>query len=235
MLPRVLFFALLFALLAGAYTDESLTVTIQLNPDGTARVFEKTIFNLDNEQEEAAFDYALGLGETTLLDWSRFSKNIHYHLRSSQNLRITAKREFDIRFTAASVILQYDTGVITSFEAEGRKTNYVFDPEILVFSRSQTSEITLGNGESLLIELPAGADATRYLPEPSSFENRKLVWQGPLSGAMALEFTVEKSLSQEVNEFFVSTFDELRSSYVWLLVAVFVIIAGVKLLQVTKE
>ena len=233
-------FAFLFALvLAGnafAYLDQSFSLYAKVSEGGNAKITEKTVFFLENDAERDAFDYYLRLGNTTLFDWQRFSKSIKYHFSGGvSDLKIVAAREFSIHPNAASVTLEYDARNITLIEkASSRITRYDLNTQLIALISSK-GEISLGNGMTLTLELPEEAQEIRVSPDPGPGRQKNIIkWQGPIFGRWDVEFILEKSLSDEVNEFFVKSVEDLRKNYLWLLILLFIAIVLFKFLSPQK-
>lgn len=230
---------LAFAACAQGYTDYSFSVHAVVSADDNAHVIEKTVLNLDTEDERQEFEYYLGQGQTTLADWQKFSRSIKYHFTGSiTNLSIIAAREFGIRYTAASVAIEYDlAGLFNASKTSNRVTKYSLDARKLLFSSSRTGEIALGTENSFLLELPEDAVSVRVVPEPGvqRVEHNKLRWTGPIIGHWDVSFEREKSLSQEVNEFFKETYESASDSYLWVLGLAFLLFVAFKLLKLRKQ
>jgi hypothetical protein len=222
---------------AFAYLDQSFGVEVKVNADGNAKITEKTVFFLENEEEKKAFDYYLSLGKTTLFDWQRFSKNIKYHFSGSvSNLRIVATREFLIHPNAASVTLEYDAEKVMFLEqTSSRTTKYRFNTPLISLT-SAKGEISLGNSMSFTLALPDDADAIKVSPDPGVGRKGKVItWTGPIFGIWDVEFVREGSLSSEVNEFFAKTVEDLRHNYLWLLLILFALLLVAKVIQQKTE
>ncbi|HLC38253.1 MAG TPA: hypothetical protein VJI71_02260 [Candidatus Norongarragalinales archaeon] len=216
-----------------AYLDQSFAVTVKVGNDGNAKITEKTVFFLENEEEKKAFDYYLGLGKTTLFDWQRFSKNIKYHFSGSvSDLRIVATREFLVHPNAASVTLEYDADNVMLLEGiSSRITKYRFNTPLISLT-SAKGEISLGNAMSFTLELPDDADAIKVSPDPGVGRREKTItWTGPIFGVWDVEFIREGSLSSEVNAFFAQTVENLRHNYLWILLVLFALLLVAKVIQ----
>jgi len=229
-------FALLLLLLAVpcslAARDYSFSMNITVSPDGSAHVTEKTVFFLENQFEHQSFEYYLSQGKTVLTDWQAFSKNIKYHLSGSvTNLRITATREYSIGFDAAAVVLEYDAAQLVKSERVGsRITRFALDSSFIALSGGK-GELTLGNNMNLEVKLPRDAYAVKLAPAPSSSQANEFVWTGPISGKWELSYEREKALSDEVNEFFLRTYRDVQSSYVWFFLLLLLGAVAFKLVQ----
>ena len=228
-------FALLFLLMvpcAMAARDYSFSMNITVDPGGNSHVTEKTVFILENQPERQSFEFYLSQGKTILTDWQAFSKNIKYHLSGSvTNLRITATREYSVNFDAASVILEYDSAqLIKSGKVGSRITNYTLDSSLIALSGGR-GELTLGNNMDLSVKLPRDAYAIQMAPAPSSTGANEFKWNGPISGKWELSYEREKALSDEVNEFFLQTYRDLQSSYLWIFLLILLGAVAFKLVQ----
>ena len=228
---------ILFSSLSFAYLDRSFSVTVRVDETGNARIIEKTVFFLENDAEKNTFDYYLGLGNTTLFDWQRFSKSVKYHFSGSvSNLRIVAAREFSVHPNAASITLEYDAEKIMLLETiSSRSTKYKFNTKLISLT-SAKGEISLGNSMTFTIELPQDAESIKVTPDPGvGTEGKTITWTGPIFGIWDVEFVREASLSDEVNQFFHQTVEDLKNNYFWILLVLFGIILVVKFIQQQPE
>ncbi|MFH1056251.1 MAG: hypothetical protein V1717_00415 [Candidatus Micrarchaeota archaeon] len=231
------FFALaLIALLAPssfAYLDRSFSIYGHVFENGNAKITEKTIFFLETDAEKEAFEYYLRLGQTTLLDWKRFSKNIGYHFSGAvSNLKIVAAREFETHPNAASVTLEYDAEkVMGRATVSSRTTKYTLNTPLIALI-SAKGEISLGNSMSFTLEVPPDAQEIKVSPDPGSRRQKNVItWTGPIFGKWDVEFVREKSLSEEVNEFFNRSVEDFRNNYLIILLVLFAIIVAFKIVQ----
>jgi len=236
--PFALFalFAALLPALATAYTDYSFQLNATVNADGSAHIFEKTVFTLDNAEEIQNFEYYLFKGETTLVDWQRFSNNIKYHFAGPvSNLRVIAAREFRSGYTSASVSMEYDVqDLFLSEKANARLTQYAFDKHKLSFG--SPNELKLSTDQSLSLILPKDAFNIAVTPAAGveAYSRNELAWEGPLIGSWDVSYDREISLSQEVTEFFMSAYGAVGNSLLALLALVFLAIAGFKYSKLRK-
>lgn len=229
---KALFLLLLMVPCALAARDYSFSMNITVDPEGNSHITEKTVFILENLPERQSFEFYLSQGKTILTDWQSFSKNIKYHLSGSvTNLRITATREYSINFEAASVILEYDsTQLVKSEKVGSRITRFTLDSSLIALSGGR-GELTLGNNMNLLVKLPRDAYAIQLAPSPSSAQANEFSWFGPISGKWELSYEREKDLSDEVNEFFLQTYRDLQSSYLWIFLLILLGAVAFKLVQ----
>ncbi|PIO06593.1 hypothetical protein COT29_00360 [Candidatus Micrarchaeota archaeon CG08_land_8_20_14_0_20_59_11] len=227
---------LMLALMASpclAYTYYSFSLNATANEDGSAHIVERTVFMLDTDDERREFEYYMGLGKTTLADWQRFSPLVRYHFSGSvTDLKNIASREYSIRYTAASITMEYDVaGLFTTERVGSRITRYSLDTSRLVFSgTSRTGELSLGNNMRFTLELPNDAASVTVVPAPGAeiSDHNTIAWNGPISGKWEVHFEREKPLSDEVNEFFMGVYQWLNGAYLWLLVLVFVAVFFLK-------
>ncbi|HLD75709.1 MAG TPA: hypothetical protein VI874_01705 [Candidatus Norongarragalinales archaeon] len=211
---------LFFTLSVSAYADRSFSLDVQVNPDGTAHITEKSFFILENKNEIDAFEFVRSQGKTTVADWQRFSRNIRYHLLGGLfNLRIIASREFSLGFTTASLTLDYDVKNMTaSNRTSSRRTHYVLAMDKLLFG-SSPGDLTLGNNVEFNLVFPADAKNVKVSPDAGVVrEPIRLLWVGPTSGRWDVFFDREITLAEEVQAFFLDLYGLLFSSYLlWLL------------------
>lgn len=235
MKPAVLLVLVLLAAgLAHAYSDYSFEADVNVNPDGTAHVTEKTIFVLETPEERLDFENKLNLGESTILEWQKFSRNIKFHFVGGViNPRITAKKEYALSFSSAAVILDYDLqNTLFTKKAEGsRRTVFTLDDGTLGFDATKSGETILGNGMKLAFTLPKDAELLNVGPPPDTQEANKLVWNGPITRTWELQFAREIPLSQEVGEFFTDAFAKSYEALPLLLFLGFAVIVAVLLVK----
>ncbi|MFA4946076.1 MAG: hypothetical protein WC607_00855 [Candidatus Micrarchaeia archaeon] len=234
-MKRLLAFLLLAACVS-AYTDYSFSMSIRVGESGNAHVIEKSVFMLDKPEEVQSFEYYLLQGETTLIDWQRFSKNIRYHLAGGlSDLRIIAAREFNLGYTAASVSIEYDVeGLFLPEPVNSRATRYSLDNKKLSFG--VPDELSLGTGHELRIALPDDAFNVEIVPAGgvAQKDHNEYSWTGPLIGSWDVSFQREASLSQEVKDFFSDAYVRLTESYLWLLGLLLVAIVALKFVKLRE-
>ncbi len=217
------------SVLASAYSDYSYSANVKVNGDGTAKVMEKSVFVFENENERSEFERNLNLGESTIAEWQKFSKNVKYHFRGGvNNVRITAKKEFSVGFNAGTVIIEYDieTSLFNKTKEGSRKTVYTLEQEALAFEVTNARETILGNNMQLVFELPGDSEITKIAPLPDSSEGRTFTWNGPVARKWELQFSREIPLSQEVSEFFTESYNEVLSFAPLILLVLLVLIVS---------
>ncbi|MEK6954701.1 MAG: hypothetical protein AABX01_06835 [Candidatus Micrarchaeota archaeon] len=210
---QLLVYFILLLSLSGAYSDYSFSAHAKINPDGTAHVTEKTVFLFENQQERKAFEQNMNLGESTIIKWQEMSPNIKHHFRGLiSNTKITAKREFSVSFDAGTVIVEYDVGpIFTSEKIGSRRTVYSLTPDSLVFDKTKTGQTSLGNNVELEFVYPKGTELIRAAPVYDG-DGNVILWKGPIAGNWEFAYAVEIPLSQEVSEFFYSTYKNATDS-----------------------
>ncbi|MBI5224817.1 hypothetical protein HY989_03015 [Candidatus Micrarchaeota archaeon] len=215
---------LLFGMLS-AYSDYSFSMGMKINGDGSAHVTEKTIFLFESSVERKAFEINMNLGESTILEWRKFSEKINYHMKGKiSNVKITAKREFDVSFDAGAVIVDYDVDSIFSQTKVGsRRTIYSLLPDALAFDRTKTGQTSIGNNYELYFEYPIDAELIGAAPVYDSNE-RKIMWRGPIAGNWEFSYAREIALSLEVSQFFIETYDRAASSLPLILLPLFALL-----------
>ncbi|MFH1257472.1 MAG: hypothetical protein ABIG96_05625 [Candidatus Micrarchaeota archaeon] len=205
---QLLVYMLALAVALNAYSDFSFSGHVKINEDGTAHVTEKTVFLFETPEERKAFEINMNLGESTILEWKKFSNNIGYHISGiANNSKITAKREFTVSFEAGTVIVEYDTNNLFHQQLVGsRRTTFDLDAGLLSFERTKTGQMSLGNNMDLTFEYPKGSDLLKVAPVYEQ-EGNLVVWRGPIAGIWEFSYAREIPLSQEVSEFFVDTYN----------------------------
>ncbi len=232
----VALFSILLLLPVNGYTDTSFSITYKLIP-GKVAVSEKIVFSLDNEVEERLFFQSLRLGRSTISDWRRYSQNIDYHVHGSlvfvNSTRIVAKRDSSISGNPAVVVVEYEMGpdILIKKVKSSRVTEYTLNESMLNLDRLRTGEIVLESVDELVFEIPEGARFSNIQPEPNSFTASSVSFKGPLSGKFAVSFVEEKTLSQEVNEFFVDTYSNAANLIPLLLLLALLVFLWFKLVS----
>lgn len=222
---------MLFAavLAVSAYSDYSYSADVKVNDDGTAKVTEKTVFLFENDNERSEFERNLGLGESTIAEWQKFSKNVKYHFRGGvNNVRITAKKEFAVGFNAGTVIIEYDieTPLFNASKQGSRKTVYTLEQSSMAFEVTNARETILGNNMQLVFELPRDAEVIKIAPLPDSSNDKAYTWNGPIARKWELQYSREIPLSQEVSEFFTRSYEEITSFLPLILLFLLALIVG---------
>jgi hypothetical protein len=206
-LAHLLAIVLLFSSLAQAFSDHSLVTLVEFNPNGSAKVTEKITVTFDSDTERQAFTDAMAnpTSQSTIVEWKKFSKNVEYHIAGviSSSTRITAKRDFSISYPAGNIIIEYDTLPIAKVtQPTSRVTSYSFNGSGLNFKKLQTGQVILGQSTRLAFKIPTGARFTTINPQTEETTTNTASFLGPLSAKIQVEFETEKSLSQEVTDFF---------------------------------
>ncbi|MFH0972262.1 MAG: hypothetical protein V1835_06910 [Candidatus Micrarchaeota archaeon] len=217
----LVYFCIMVAL-SGAYSDYSFSTNVKINDDGSGHVTEKTIFLFESAEERKAFELNMNLGESTIVEWRKFSSNIRFHFKSiANNTKITAKREFTVNFDAGAVIVDYDTGALFGQTAVGsRRTIYSLMPDMLSFERTKTGQTSLGNNMQLKFEYPKDAEFLKAAPDYEESGNA-ISWNGPIAGNWDLQYAREMPLSEEVSVFFISTYHTASEKLPLILLAAF--------------
>jgi hypothetical protein len=224
-------FVALFCLFSSAYADRSFTMEVRLNADGRAHIIETTSITLENQTEKDDFSYNLALGESTIKDWKRFSKNIRYHMQGpiASNPKISAKRDFDVSSDAALITIEYDmvNSLVTPEKANARTTKYSFDSSYLMLETSlKGNKTVLGNGVTLIFKLPSGAREAQVEPQPASTENG-FKWQGPMVGDWKISYQIEQPMSDEVRKYFAGLYTKAYAMLPQFFLAAMIILSGV--------
>ncbi|MEK6843481.1 MAG: hypothetical protein AABY04_03245 [Candidatus Micrarchaeota archaeon] len=222
---QLLVYFLLIAGMLSGYSDYSYSMGMKINEDGSAHVTEKTIFLFENSIERKAFEINMNLGESTILEWRKFSDKIQYHMKGKiSDVRITAKREFDVSFDAGAVIVDYNVDSIFSQTKVGsRRTIYSLLPDALAFDRTKTGQTSIGNNAELYFEYPLDAELINAAPVYES-DGRKIMWRGPIAGNWEFSFAREIALSSEVSLFFIETYGRAVNSLPLILLPLFALL-----------
>lgn len=205
----LLLFSLFLAGQANAYTDTKFSMDLYLSPT-YSHVVEKSTFSLDTDEERQTFANSLQLGKTTIADWKSYSRNIDYHVGSivlSNSTRVLAKRDLTALFPTAVVVVEYDidTSILQLVDQSTRVTHYKLDSSKLALPKLRSNEIVLGSGATFSIEVPSTMRFEKVLPQPESRTPTKLIFQGPLASNLEITLIDEKTLGDEVSEFFTRT------------------------------
>ncbi|NYZ75155.1 hypothetical protein H0O03_02730 [Candidatus Micrarchaeota archaeon] len=222
---------------ASAYSDYSFAVKADVKADGGMHVVEKTVFLFDSDSERTEFESFMNSGENSVLEWRKFSKNIRYHfggsLVESESVKISARREYTVSFSAGSVTLEYDVSpdIFVKEKTSSRVMQYSLDSSYLSFDISRNREPVLGSGARLEMTLPADATAVEIAPIPDAREGNTFSWTGPVIGAWKVVFEREQPLSDEVNEFFASLSQNVFALIPFILVLGLIAFVAVKLMK----
>ncbi len=234
---RLAFVLLSLLLLTGfsaAYTDRAYWLDVSVRANGGAHVIEKSLLNLDTQSELDAFDFVVREGRTDLGGWSKFSRNIRYHLTGSVfNVSIVGTREFGTSFTSASVTLEYDIENLTSVQpVSSRKTAYRVDTGRIVLGNTP-GEFRLDKNSIFSLHMPKDATEIRVSPAAGTTRDGTVLrWVGSTVGTWDITFAREISLADEVNAFFASGYQSLASSGVlWLLLFFALAVVAYKVFQ----
>lgn len=226
---------LLFPLVSG-YTDASFTVKFQLSPE-KVHVVEKITFLLDNDVEKSAFSDSLRLGRSTISDWRTYSRYFDYHafgpLIEVNSTRIVAKQDFSQSHAPAVVSVEYDVdpSLLLKTVKSSRVTEYAVNTSLLNLNKLRSGEIVVGSIDEFTFEIPEGTSFSQTLPEPQSRGNNFVSFKGPLTSKFEISFIEEKTLSEEVNLFFVSLFSNAANLIPLLLVLALLLFIWFKLVS----
>lgn len=229
----MLFLLVILAQVAVGYSDSSLEVTVSVNDDGTAHVAEKATIFINNQNELEAFDYNALVG-VSIADWTRFSKNVKYHMNGPATfLKITGGR---ISANMGVITLEYalTSPVFLTNQSGSRTTVYELKKNVLGFESSKAGETIIPAGTVLTFELPIDAQSPVYSPEVSSRDGRVISWaasHGAIVGTWKLLFQRERSLSSEVNEFFISLYKDVISLVPFIILLAIVVLVVYKFTQ----
>ena len=221
-----------------AYSDYSFAAHAAINSDGFARVEEKSIIVFETPDERTDFEHNLNLGESTITEWKKFSKNVRFHFAGPiTNQRITARKEFSLGTNFGSVIVEYDinAAVVNESHRGSRVTVYSLDPSVLAFDRTAGGATILGSNILLSIELPADAQVVKVAPTPDRQEKNVLSWGGPVARKWELVYERELPLSGEVSQFFLESYEEAISLLPLLLIAGFAMLLLFILVKFRKK
>jgi len=227
----------LMSCFASAYSDYSFSVKAEVNEDGGMHVVEKTVFLFDTDAERTEFESFMSSGENSVLEWRKFSKNIRYHfggsLVKSESVKISARREYAVSFSAGSVVLEYnvDPKIFVKQKISSRITRYSLDSTYLSFDVSRNREPVLGSGMRLEIVLPEDATVIEIAPIPDARQANAFSWTGPVIGVWRIVFEREQPLSEEVNEFFATFFNSVFALVPFLLVLGLIAFITLKLVK----
>ena len=231
---------LLMSSLVYAFTDHSLLTLIEFKNDGSSKVTEKVTITFDSDEEREAFSDAMENPESqsTITQWKKFSKNVEYHVLGviTSSTRITAKRDFTISYPAGSIIVEYETIPIAKvIQASSRTTKYSFNGTGLNFKKLQTGQVVLGQSTRLAFRIPTEARFTVVNPQSDEVTKNTASFLGPISTKFQVEFETEKSLSQEVNDFFADLTTNTVNLVPILLALAFITFFAYKLLAPQPE
>lgn len=204
---RIILALVALSLFSTGFTDISLNVTLQMNPDGTAHVIEESRISLDTQAESEKFTNAMSSIGTTIDDWKKLtgSQNIKYHTNAvPSNVNIAPR----IQYSIGIVTLEYDASepIFDSTQVNSRKTQYSLDQTKLSFQLSKTNALVIPQNTLFNVIIPHDAKFVKSVPQSSYQDGKIYTWRGPYTIAK-FEFIYERqqSLGAEVSDFFHST------------------------------
>ena len=250
LLALLLFSAAVLAANVTGFEDSGFTVIVTVNEDGTAHV-EEYVNLIVSPAMTDLYKESLRSTRLTIDDWGRTtgSQNLRYHVLGGNvtpvNTRVfpqPLQRLTYVEKSLAVITIEYDTSapIFTLSELGPRRTSYVLVPETLSFENAPEGQI-MPEGAVLIIRTFAGAsvDLAHTFPRPTSQTDseagkvQEYTWNAT-GGAIPLQpfvfgFETEKSLDEEVNEFFagvqLSATALVRSNYGMLAAIIVAILA----------
>ncbi len=219
-----------------AYIDTSTSMTFQLSPD-KVHVIEKTVVLLENAAEKSAFSSSLTLGKSTISDWRAYSDNIDYHVYGPlvyvNSTRIVAKLDTSIPQNPAVIVVEYDVSpaILSKTVKSTRVVEYSLNFSLLNVKRLQSKEIVLGNIGEFSFEIPDGDAFSLVRPDAIKTGSNSVSFKGPITSSFEIAFIEEKTLSQEVNDFFVQTYSNVANLIPLLLVLALLVFVWFKLVS----
>ncbi|MBI5229521.1 hypothetical protein HY991_05400 [Candidatus Micrarchaeota archaeon] len=221
-LAYILLSLLALAFCIVGYSDVSLTVIAEIKEDGTASVSEAAYISLNTKEEIEAFDLNIRFAEDILSNWSRFSPggNIKFHFSNGAqpaNVHISPKRDYTIGYSIGLVNFTYDIrSPAVNISKSGRVTHYTFNGRILGF------EGVIPKGTKFTLIFPKDSVIVRSYPEPTEAKENALTWTGQVKASRwEVVAAKEKSLGEEVGEFFYEFYSEMLSLIPLILVSLF--------------
>lgn len=209
-----------------AYTELGTQVNVIFSDDGSAHVTERYSILLDNDTETETFQNYVAFGQSTIIEWKQFLKELAYHVSGDttpMNTKISASRLLQVGSRSAEVVLDYDLSpkITDTKQVKTRLTLYSFDQSFLSFGRDSTGETTLPARTTLVFTAPADAtlQADNTYPNPATTGGNSATWVGPLTAKWRFSYTVEQSLSGEVKAYFNSLYIYALDLVPWLLPA----------------
>ncbi len=128
------------------------------------------------------------------------------------------------------------TGLFTVNNYKPRTTKYSLNTDALFFTTTEQGNILLEDDVFFTVRFPEGTFVTKVNPFPAEVETElparmtALTWEDMVLVKFTLEFEVEKSLQQEVSEFFFSFVSLIETSlsgeYGFAIIIIAVIIVG---------
>ena len=267
MRPAFLALALLFLALQACaenvtgFEDLSLTVTITAKEDGTAHVTEEVRLAVSQNVVDL-YKTSLLSTRLTIVDWQRTtgSRNLRHHVLGENvtplNTRVFPRPLTRLYFSEraiAIITVEYDTSgrVFDLTEIGPRRTAYTLLPGVLSFENAPEGQVLPENTVLEINVLPNSVvDLHSTFPRPTSpeFEDRpatarSYVWNAT-GGAIPITpfdftFVTEKSLDEEVSEFFADMQRQaasmLLSNYgLLIIILVLIFLALIAILRQTK-
>jgi len=256
-IPAILALLLLVSLSFAEFQQTNLTVKVDVNPDGSAKVTETVRISMDSGSP-AIYDNAMSSYDIT--SWrSKTKLDFRFHFNRDivdiTDVTILAQPrdgcEGCVRDTCTicygTIILTYElfpianktgSGLFTITKFKPRTSNYSLNTEALSFEASSSGGMVLPENTELVITLPEGAFNISVNPRPEKAipadsgqgKTASFTWNGriPLSN-MGVRFNIEEPLSVEVMGFFSSVRDDILKILYSREGLAIVIIAGVVL------
>jgi hypothetical protein len=237
------------------FEDLSFAVTITVNKDGTAHVMEEVQLAVS---PAAADLYKQSLRSTrlTIDDWKRTtgSRNLRYHVLGANvtplNTRVFPQPLQRLQFvdkSIAVIAVEYDTSapIFLLREVGPRRTSYTLIGEALSFENAPEGQV-LPENAVLAIRVPDNSrtDLSKIYPRPTyppmpegkekTVSSNVYVWNAT-GGALPLTpfdftFETEKSLDEEMSEYFTEMQGALTSVVFSNYGVLFAVLAAVFLL-----
>ncbi len=240
-MTKRLFLLLVFSLYlllspASAYVDTSFSMTLQLSPE-KVHVIEKNVFLLENDGEKTAFSNSLRLGRSTISDWRAYSHNIDYHVFGPlvffNSTKIVAKIDVSVAHRPGVVVIEYDVdrSILEKRLKSSRVTEYWFNTSQLTLDRLRSRELVLGNIDELAFNIPEGDTFSVVQPDPQQRGLNAVSFKGPMASNFEIAFIQEKTLSEEVSDFFIQTYSNAANLIPLLLVLALLLFVWYKLVS----
>ncbi|MFH1306748.1 MAG: hypothetical protein ABIH83_03805 [Candidatus Micrarchaeota archaeon] len=177
---------LLFCALYAEFELRSLTISITLNPDGTAHAVEEARLFITGEQSINLYqqsrvfnDLSTWINRTGISDLRTHASRAYVELSELQVRSESVDSCNNIAQTCyATLVLDYDvypinnqsSGIVDMDMYKPRTTKFSLRNEVFAFNRSKTDDIILSQGTSIEITVPDEATRLTFSKVPDNFD-----------------------------------------------------------------
>ncbi len=238
----LLFFVIMLslaALVSADFTLESVHVNISnIQADGSAQVVESIKFivrgNLSEQLYDSALESSSGLDSwSTLINLSDVREHVNPALVVIENFGLQPQPmtecnpfldlchgELRMAYTVTPVynnsVPINGTGLFAMYNYKPRTTRYSLNPDALSFTSVAGGTTLLGPDIWLTLELPQGSSIVEINPSPTtsqgSANGEVYSWNDMVLARFSVVFDVEKTIDQEVGDYFTNALQNLQNT-----------------------